>query len=141
MLSAAFGLLKDSGRVLFEIAPEGLNVDETGDAIAGHPGVTEVHGLHVWEIGSGFPSLSARVLVRPSDDCHAIRREVARTLDERFGIEHTTLHVDHRDTSPLLQLGPPPSSKRPGTRPTAAERTRKLGQSRAGIRPGFPGLG
>lgn len=107
MLRAAYRLLRDSGRVLLEIAPEGLDVDEIGDAIAHHPGVTEVHDLHVWEIGSGFPSLSAHVLVRPSDDCHAIRRQLERILDEHFGIEHTTLQVDHRDDNPLLQLGPP----------------------------------
>lgn len=31
----------------------------------------------------------------PDDDCHGVRRELERMLDERFGIEHTTLQVDH----------------------------------------------
>ena len=115
MLRAAYGLLKDSGRVLLEIAPEELDVDEIGDAIARHPGVTEVHDLHVWEIGSGFPSLSTHVLVRPSDDCHAIRRQLERVLEERFGIDHTTLQVDHAADANLVQIqGGAPQRLDPG---------------------------
>jgi cobalt-zinc-cadmium efflux system protein len=49
----------------------------------------------VWEISSGFPALSAHVLVEREEDCHRIRRELEAVLHERFGIEHTTLQVDH----------------------------------------------
>ncbi len=76
MLRAAIGLLRASGRVLLEIAPANLDVDEVGSAMARHPHVTEVHDLHVWEIGSGFPALSAHVLVEPDADCHGLRREL-----------------------------------------------------------------
>ncbi len=95
MLRAAIGLLRDSGRVLLEIAPSDLDVDEVGRAMARHPHVTEVHDLHVWEIGSGFPALSAHVLVEPDADCHGLRRELEALLAERFALEHTTLQVDH----------------------------------------------
>ena len=104
MLRAAYGLLKDSGRVLLEMAPEQLDVKEIGDALAAHPHVASVHDLHVWEIGSGFPSLSAHVLVRQGDDCHGIRTQLERLIDKRFGIDHTTLQVDH-ERSDLVQIG------------------------------------
>jgi cobalt-zinc-cadmium efflux system protein len=104
MLRAAYGLLRDSGRVLLEAAPEGLSVEDIGHAVARHPHVDSVHDLHVWEVTSGFPSLSAHVLVHPGDDCHAIRRELETLLRERFGIEHTTLQVDHRDEVRLLEI-------------------------------------
>jgi cobalt-zinc-cadmium efflux system protein len=107
MLRAAAGLLKDSGRVLLEIAPEGMNVADVGRAMAEQRGVAEVHDLHVWEVASGFPSLSAHVLVGDGDDCHGIRRELEEMLDERFKIEHTTLQVDHRGET-LLQIGASP---------------------------------
>jgi cobalt-zinc-cadmium efflux system protein len=42
-----------------------------------------------------FPTLSAHVLVEPGADCHGIRRELEELLHERFGLEHTTLQVDH----------------------------------------------
>jgi cobalt-zinc-cadmium efflux system protein len=106
MLRSSVGLLRDSGRVLLEAAPEGMSVEEIGNALASHPNVQEIHDLHVWELGSGFTSLSAHVLVRPGDDCHAIRRELEVLLNERFGIEHTTLQVDHETSGRLLSIDP-----------------------------------
>jgi cobalt-zinc-cadmium efflux system protein len=58
-------------------------------------GVVEIHDLHVWEVTSGFPALSAHVLVSREADCHATRRALDTLLRDRFQIEHTTLQVDH----------------------------------------------
>jgi cobalt-zinc-cadmium efflux system protein len=58
-------------------------------------GVTEVHDLHIWTITSGFPALSAHVLVGRHEDCHARRRDLEELLAHEFGISHTTLQVDH----------------------------------------------
>jgi len=106
MLKAAYGLLKDSGRVLLEAAPEGMSVKEIGTAIGAHPQVESFHDLHVWEVSSGFPALSAHVLVAPGADCHGVRRELEQSLDERFGIDHTTLQVDHSHGEELLTIRP-----------------------------------
>jgi cobalt-zinc-cadmium efflux system protein len=105
MLRSAWGLLHDSGRVLLEAAPEGVDVEEIGRALAAHGHVESVHDLHVWEISSGFPSLSAHVLVHPGDDCHGIRRELEQLLHERFHLDHTTLQVDHAQKPALVQIG------------------------------------
>jgi cobalt-zinc-cadmium efflux system protein len=95
MLRAAWRLLRDSGRVLLDIAPAGLQVEEIGIVMAAQPHVVEVHDLHVWEVTTEFPTLSAHVLVDPGADCHAVRRELEQLLRERFGLEHTTLQVEH----------------------------------------------
>ena len=63
MLRAAWGLLRDSGRIFLEAAPRGIDVRAVGAAMVAVPGITEVHDLHVWEVTSGFPALSAHVLV------------------------------------------------------------------------------
>lgn len=105
MLRSAWGLLHDSGRVLLEAAPEGVDVEEIGRALAAHTHVESVHDLHVWEISSGFPSLSAHVLVHPRDDCHGIRRELEQLLHDRFHLDHTTLQVDHAQAPVLVQIG------------------------------------
>jgi cobalt-zinc-cadmium efflux system protein len=104
MVRAAVGLLRASGRVLLEIAPENLDVAEIGTAMARTSQVVEVHDLHVWEISSGFPALTAHVLVSLECDCHATRRRLAEVLDERFGIGHTTLQVDHFQPPQALQI-------------------------------------
>lgn len=95
VLASSWGVLRESVGVLLEAAPRGTSADEIGRALAAHPRVRDVHDLHVWTITSGFPSLSAHVLCDLGADCHAIRRELERMLDERFGIRHTTLQVDH----------------------------------------------
>jgi cobalt-zinc-cadmium efflux system protein len=94
MLRSGVGLLLDSGRVLLEAAPRDLDPDEIGRALASEHHVVEVHDLHVWEVTSGFPSLSAHVVVRPGCDTQSHRRQLAELLRERFGIEHTTLQVE-----------------------------------------------
>jgi len=109
MLRAAYQLLRDSGRVLLEAAPPGMSVEEIGHAVASHPNVESIHDLHVWEVSSGFPSLSAHVLVHPGDDCHAIRRELEATLRQRFDIAHTTLQVDHSSNT-ILTIDPAPKT-------------------------------
>jgi len=95
MLRAAYSLLRASGRVFLEAAPEGSDPAAIGRALAGEQGVVEVHDLHVWEVGSDFPALSAHVLVGADVDCHAARRRLEALLHERFHIDHTTLQVDH----------------------------------------------
>ena len=106
MLRAAFGLLGASGRVFLEAAPQGLDVEAIGHAMASAPSVSEVHDLHVWEVSSGFPALSAHVLVGETDDCHEVRRSLERLLQERFEIEHTTLQVEHTGSN-LISIDQP----------------------------------
>jgi cobalt-zinc-cadmium efflux system protein len=101
MLRSGWGLLRESGRVLLEAAPRGLDPEEIGSALAAEPHVVEVHDLHVWEVTSGMPSLSAHVTVGAGCDTQSHRRQLAQLLQERFGIEHTTLQVEARHEGPL----------------------------------------
>jgi cobalt-zinc-cadmium efflux system protein len=101
MLRSGYGLLRDSGRVLLEAAPRGLDPLEIGNVLAAQPHVVEVHDLHVWEVTSGFPAISAHVTVGAGCDTQAHRRELADLLRERFGVSHTTLQVETRHEGPL----------------------------------------
>jgi cobalt-zinc-cadmium efflux system protein len=92
---SAWGILRDSTAILMEATPSGIDARAVGRSIAEMPGVTNVHDLHVWTITSGFDALSAHVLVGRGDDCHARRREIERMLARDYGIQHTTLQVDH----------------------------------------------
>ena len=110
MLNSAYGLLRESGRVFLEAAPRGLDPDEIGNAMVAVPGVVEVHDLHVWEVTSGFPALSAHVLVEAETDCHGKRLALEHEIHERFSIDHTTLQVEHRHPEELLQVELPSDS-------------------------------
>jgi cobalt-zinc-cadmium efflux system protein len=105
MLSAAYTLIRASVRIVMEAAPEGMDPDTIGNALAREPGVAEVHDLHVWEVTSGFPTISAHIVVDAGHDCHEVRRALSRLLADRFGLAHSTLQVEHaRAAQPPLQI-------------------------------------
>ena len=104
MFWAAFGLLRDSTRIFLEVSPANIDPEEVGRAIVAEQDVVEVHDLHVWTLTSGFPVLSAHVLVAPGADCHGLRRELEEMLAGRFGLDHSTLQVEH--ASGPVRLGP-----------------------------------
>jgi len=108
MLHASAGLLRASMRVMMEAAPAGLDPERIGNTLAQQPGVTEVHDLHVWEVTSGFPALSAHVIVAAGQDCHEVRRGLSRLLEDQFGLAHSTLQVEHaRAAQTPLQIETP----------------------------------
>ena len=109
MVFSGVGLVRASGRILLEAAPAASDPDTIGPAMVRTPGVVEVHDLHVWEVSNGFTALSAHVVVGADEDCHAVRRAVEHRLHEDFGLEHTTLQVDHQ-TSDLLEIQSSPTS-------------------------------
>lgn len=107
-------LLKEPFDVFMEAAPAGMEVREVGRAICAEPDVIEVHDLHVWTVTSGFPALSAHVVVSPGSDRDLARARIERLLDERFGIHHTTLQmVEATDRGSLIQVEAPPGRPAP----------------------------
>ncbi|KJS58000.1 cation diffusion facilitator family transporter [Streptomyces rubellomurinus] len=107
MLKAGIGLVRDSGRIFLEAAPAGIDPDAVADRLVAEPLVEEIHDLHIWEITSNQPALSAHILVTPGGDCHAVRRSLQRRLSAEYGITHSTLQVDHvgeDEAGALLQI-------------------------------------
>jgi len=95
MLRSSWTLIRESGRIFMEASPEGIDPNAVARMLAAEDDVAEVHDLHVWTVTSGFPALAAHVLVSPDADCHGVRRRLQRLLEERFGLRHVTLQVDH----------------------------------------------
>ncbi|HVS28517.1 MAG TPA: cation diffusion facilitator family transporter [Solirubrobacteraceae bacterium] len=122
MLRSAYVLLRASGRVFMEAAPAGLDPQRIGSELAHAANVVEVHDLHVWEVTSGFTALSAHIVVPAGSDCHLARVELERMLDERFGIEHTTLQVDHVPPRELLEIDSSPGG---GSQPSEPPRSKR----------------
>jgi cobalt-zinc-cadmium efflux system protein len=106
ILASSWGILRDSVVILLEATPSGIDAREVGRRMAAAEGVVEVHDLHIWTITSGFPALSAHVLVSRGDDCHARRLELEQMLAGEFGLEHTTLQVEHVGEQRGLRIKP-----------------------------------
>jgi cobalt-zinc-cadmium efflux system protein len=95
VLASSWAVLRESVGILLESTPRGIDGEEVGRAMVALPGVQQVHDLHIWTITSGFPALSAHVLVDGGADCHALRADLEVVLHDRFGLDHTTLQVEH----------------------------------------------
>ncbi len=94
---AAWGLLRDTTHVLLEGTPRGLDADDVAAAMGGWPGVESVHHLHVWELASDMPALSAHVVLNNASTLHEAQTrgdEIKGLLSEQFGIDHATLELE-----------------------------------------------
>jgi len=98
MLRAAWGLLRDSGRVLLEAAPEGVDLADLRAHLMDTPHVTDVHDLHAWTVTSDLPALSAHVVVTDacfsSGHCPQILDQLQDCLTGHFDVEHSTFQLE-----------------------------------------------
>jgi cobalt-zinc-cadmium efflux system protein len=94
VLPRTWTLLKDTTQILLEGVPRGLRLGEIRAAIAETAGVAGVHDLHVWSMTSSDSSLSVHVELADGSDWETARLAVADMLEERFGIDHTTIQVE-----------------------------------------------
>ncbi|WP_416194102.1 cation diffusion facilitator family transporter [Nitrobacter sp. TKz-YC01] len=94
VLPRTWVLLRDTINVLLEGVPRGIKLPELRKAIGGLPGVAGVHDLHVWSTTTEDVSCTAHVTLTEGADADRVRKAIAGTLDERFGIEHTTIQTE-----------------------------------------------
>jgi cobalt-zinc-cadmium efflux system protein len=98
MLWTSWGLLRDSGRILLQAAPDDIDLNEVRKQLADIADVLDVHDLHVWTLSSGSITLSAHVIVenRCFDTGHApqILDALQTCLVGQFGITHSTFQLE-----------------------------------------------
>lgn len=97
LLVSTLRLIRDSGRVLLNGVPYGLESREIGEALQALDGVAGVHDLHVWSIGHARAGLAAHVRVDEMDRWPEILEEARAMLHDRFGITHITLQAESAD--------------------------------------------
>jgi cobalt-zinc-cadmium efflux system protein len=98
MAKAAWELLRDSGRVLLEAAPEGMDLGQVRAHLADVPHVLGVHDLHAWTVTSELPALSAHVVIEDAcfHDGHAPRLldQLQACLAGHFDVGHSTFQLE-----------------------------------------------
>lgn len=95
----AWGLLKDAVNVLLETAPKGINIDIVSAELKEHvPEIVEITDMHIWEITSEMYSLTTHITVRESNSKQIIRK-INKLLNEKYGIEHTTIQLETDESS------------------------------------------
>ncbi|MBA4050833.1 MAG: cation transporter, partial [Erythrobacter sp.] len=89
-----WGLARDSVAMGLLAAPAGIALDEVKRHLASFEGVAAVHDLHVWPMSTTEVALTAHLVMpaRPATD--SFLREVAASLEARFGVHHATLQIE-----------------------------------------------
>lgn len=103
VLLSAWQLVREALDVLMETAPSHLDPEEIRDALLEVPGVSALHCLHVWTIGSGEVSLSSHLVVEDATEPERLLQGVRSELAERFSIEHTTIQIEIADPDPEVE--------------------------------------
>jgi cobalt-zinc-cadmium efflux system protein len=92
---SAFGLLRDSFNAAMDAVPPGIDQAQVRAFLASCPGVSAVHHVHIWSLGAGEVAMTAH-LVRPDASDHdTFIDALSEDLDQRFGINHPTLQIEH----------------------------------------------
>lgn len=99
VLPRVFTLARRSLRILFQHAPERIDVDEVAIKLTAISGVSDVHDLHVWTLTSGMEVASAHLAVDNDAASASVLRAAQRLLADDYHIEHATLQVEGCDAA------------------------------------------
>jgi len=97
VLPRAWALMRQAGNVLMMGVPDGIDLAQVRTALAGLPGVSDVHDVHVWALASSQAAMTAHLVVDDSVDARALRHVAVELLARRFGIGHATLQIESGD--------------------------------------------
>lgn len=95
LLRSAWAVVRESGHILLEGAPAGLDhraiAKDLADAV---PGVLAAHHLHLWSLSESRPLATLHARIAEGTDAAAARAAVKKRLRERFGIGHATVEIE-----------------------------------------------
>ena len=102
----AVRLVRDAVDVLLEAVPSHVDMPAVKELLLKVQGVREVHDLHVWTISSGMYALSAHLVVEDPRVCNndTILSAVKHELNDRFGIDHTTIQIESESYAHLGEV-------------------------------------
>ena len=106
IVAGTWGLLRDSLDMALDAAPRGIDPEAVRAWLAGRPGVTEVHDLHIWAMSTTETALTAHVTRPDNSDSDAFLHDTAQALSERFRIGHPTLQIETGAGGHACQLAP-----------------------------------
>lgn len=93
ILWSTWDLFKQSLHMLFDGVPAHIDPQAVHDCLATLPGVTEVHDLHIWAMGTSHVALTAHLVMPQSQADDAFLNEATEQMHDRFEITHVTLQV------------------------------------------------
>jgi cobalt-zinc-cadmium efflux system protein len=95
ILRSAWGVVAESGRILIEAAPKGLDVRALArDLEASIPGLEDVHHVHAWSLTEARPMVTLHAKIGDERDAYRIVSAVKQHLKLRYGVVHATVEIE-----------------------------------------------
>ncbi|MBA3057272.1 MAG: cation diffusion facilitator family transporter [Gammaproteobacteria bacterium] len=117
ILWGTWDLFKQSLHMLFDGVPQGIDLLAVRDCLAALPGVSRVHDLHIWAMGTSQTAMTAHLVMPQGRADDAFLQDATAQLHDRFEITHVTLQVMQQAfTVPCGEL----PGDGPGAKPTIA---------------------
>ena len=94
ILPRTWKLSAQAVRILMEVAPPGLDVDQVRARILTLPGVADVHDLHIWTVTSGIETATGHVVLADDAELHSVLDQVTALLAEEYHVTHATIQCE-----------------------------------------------
>ena len=105
IVAGTWGLLRDSVRLALDAVPEGIEIDRVRSYLAGLPGVTELHDLHIWGMSTTETALTVHLVIPKGHPGDPFVASVCQHIRDTFNIGHTTIQVETDPAHPC-ELAP-----------------------------------
>lgn len=95
ILRSAWHVVRESGHILLEGAPHGIdNREVADDLMTTFPVIVDVHHVHAWSITEERPMVTLHARLSQRCPPEQITSDIKRRLNERFGIAHATVEIE-----------------------------------------------
>ncbi|WP_020651862.1 cation diffusion facilitator family transporter [Massilia niastensis] len=98
IVAGTWSLLRESVQLSMAAVPPGVDPGAVRAFLAGWPGVSEVHDLHIWAMSTTETALTAHVVMPGGYPGDQVIDAMVERLREDFAIHHCTLQVEEGTT-------------------------------------------
>ncbi|MCE7914688.1 MAG: cation transporter [Nitrosomonas sp. PRO4] len=99
IVMATWGLLRESVHLALNAVPPGIDALAIETYLRNHPGVTDIHDLHIWGMSTTESALTVHLVMPDGYPGDTFMDDMMETLNSRFNIHHCTLQVEMGTTN------------------------------------------
>lgn len=106
IVASTWGLLRESLQLALSAVPPHIEVDDVTSYLAQCAGVTEIHDLHIWGMGTTESALTIHFVMPGGYPGDTFMDDIGRILATRLSIQHSTHQIEQGTTDHACALGP-----------------------------------
>jgi cobalt-zinc-cadmium efflux system protein len=91
---STWSLLRESTAMSLAAVPSSIDPAAVRELLAGRPGVSSIHDLHIWPMSTTETALTAHLVTPGGHPGDGFLLETCQLLQERFQINHSTIQIE-----------------------------------------------